>query len=106
MKRKEIEAFFKRRFRVYRAKTIILRVSENRLNVLKVAFIVSSVVKKNAVARNKTKRRMIEIVRGLFPSIKTGYDLVFSYKLESKKAPSFESLKNDIINLLILCGAL
>lgn len=106
MKKKDIDRFFAERFKVYRAKKTTLRISRNGLNVLRTAFIISSGVKKNAVARNKTRRRMSEIVRSLFPHIKIGYDLIFSYKLEDKKAPSFEDLKNDIIKLLTLCGAL
>ncbi|MEK7559730.1 MAG: ribonuclease P protein component [Patescibacteria group bacterium] len=106
MTKQDIERFFSAKFKTYRAQNIILRISKNRLNTLRTAFIVSSAVKKNAVARNKTRRRMNEILKFLLPNIKSGYDLVFSYKLENKKPPSFKDLKNGIIELLTLCGAL
>lgn len=70
------------------------------------AFIISSKVRKNAVARNTTRRRMAEIARHLQPIIAHGFDLVFFASLQDKKALSTKKLRNDIIQTLQRCGAL
>lgn len=104
--KRDIENFFKNRFKSYRLRGIVLRVSKNESKIPRFAFIVSSSIKRNAVARNLTRRRMAEITQELSPKINNNLDMVFSFKLSGKKSPSFISLKNDIIELLSLCGIL
>lgn len=104
MTKKDIERFFAGKFRTYRAQKTMLRVSKNNSNFVRKSFMVSSVVKKNAVARNKTRRRMTEIVRSM--NLLPGHDFVFSLKLEEKKPYSFKFLEEEIKKLLRLCGAL
>lgn len=105
--KRDIKDFFASRNRVFRGSILLLRLRKiSKDNPPRFAFIVSSAVKRNAPTKNLVRRRMSEIARVLLPKIKTGYDIVFSYKLQNKKAPSFLELKNDIINLLTLCGAL
>lgn len=104
MTKKDIERFFAGRFKTYRAQKTTLRISKNNLNSARTAFIVSSAVKKNAVARNKTRRRITEVVRLL--NLSPGKDFVFSIKLEDKKPYSFKFIKEEIEKLLKLCGVL
>jgi len=104
--RTELSAFFARRFRVYRGDVVLLRVSRNNTKTTKAAFVVSSAIKRNAPARNMVRRRLNEVIRELHPRIIPGLDLVFSFALTKKSAPSFQSLKDDTIKLLSLCGAL
>ena len=104
MTKKEIERFFAGRFKTYKAEKTILRVQKNNLNFARTAFIVSSAVKKNAVARNKTRRRMGEIVRKI--CLNSSADFIFSIKLTDKRSYSFKFLKEEIEKLLKLCGVL
>lgn len=53
----------------------------------KVAFITSTKVFKKAVDRNRVKRRMREVVRGLFEKIPQNAHLLFILKPEALKAP-------------------
>jgi len=104
--KKDIERFFAGRFKNYKLNNILLRVARNESGAPKFAFIVSSSIKRNAVARNLLRRRMSEISKELSPGINKGLDLVFSFKLLQKKAVPFKQLKDDMIKLLSLCGAL
>lgn len=104
--KRDIEKFFKGKFKVFKSGEILLRAKRGDEKVLKFAFIISSSIKRNAVARNLTRRRMSEIAKELAPKISGGLELVFSFKLLQKRAPSFSSLKSDMINLLSTCGAL
>lgn len=106
LKKNDIEKFFKNKFKSFKLGGILLRIAQNHEKTPRFAFMVSSSIKKNAVARNLTRRRMSEIARSIQPKISNGFDFIFSLKLSGKKAPSFASLKNDMINLLSTCGAL
>jgi|SRR3989344_394829 len=106
LSKKDLKEFFGKRPRVFHGNLLLLRVCPQNLGFSRTAFIISSSVKRNAPARNLTRRRISEVVRLILPEIKKGLDLVFSHKLENKKAPSFKVLKDDILKLLSLCGAL
>ena len=106
LSKKDLKEFFGKRPRVFRGNLLLLRISPQNLGFSRAAFVISSSVKRNAPARNLTRRRINEVVRLILPEIKKGLDLVFSHKLENKKAPSFKALKDDILKLLSLCGAL
>ncbi|MEK7502896.1 MAG: ribonuclease P protein component [Patescibacteria group bacterium] len=107
LSRKDLEKFFKGKFRSYGRGQLMLRVYWGDSGESpRFAFVVSSLIKRNAVARNLTRRRMAEISQELSPKIKGRTDLVFSFKLTGKTAPSFKSLKSDMIELLSICGAL
>lgn len=106
LSKKDLKEFFNKHPRIFRGNLLLLRVVPQNQDFSRVAFIISSAVRRNAPARNLTRRRMSEITRSILPEVKKRLDLVFSYKLENKKAPSFRNLKNDILKLLSLCGAL
>lgn len=104
--RKDIELFFREKTRFYKGKLITLKIRKRSSNGIRWAFIISSTIKKNAVARNKVRRRMNEIAQILKESIHDGFDLVFLIKLNTKRPTSFLTLKDDMIHVLKLCGAL
>ena len=105
LSKKDLEKFFKQRSRSFFGDFLRLR-ALLVISTTKWAFVVSSSITKNAVARNLTRRRMAEIAQSFDGKLKKDYHLVFFLKLISKKAPSFIELKNDMIKTLSLCGAL
>ena len=105
MGRRDIGEFFKKKSRSFYGGLLRLKALPAN-GETKWAFMVSSSVKKNAVARNLTRRRMAEAAGDIQGKMKKGYYLVFFFKLENKKAPSYQGLKGDMIKTLSLCGAL
>lgn len=53
-----------------------VRALKNELNHSRFAFVVGIKVSKAAVKRNQIRRRMREIIRSNFKSIKPGYDIM------------------------------
>jgi len=56
---------------------LVLRFMANQREESRVGFVCGKKVAKRAVARNRIKRRLMEIVRALLPSIRPGFDLIF-----------------------------
>lgn len=105
--RKDIELFFREKTKTYRGSVLLLKIKKRTTKKdVRWAFAISSAIKKNAVARNKTRRRMNEIAENLKGSIPAGLDMVFLIKLNTKQPPSFKTLKDDMIHILKSCGAL
>ncbi|TSC80312.1 MAG: hypothetical protein G01um101429_162 [Parcubacteria group bacterium Gr01-1014_29] len=50
--------------------------NENNLTYNRFGFVVSLVVSKKAVIRNKIRRRLYAIVQHIFPTLLSGYDCV------------------------------
>lgn len=61
----------------------------------KVGFVASKKIFKTAVARNRVKRRLREVLRLLKPEWPTGFDLLFILKAEVLKA-EFEALQISV----------
>lgn len=106
--KKDIGAFFRSKTRLCAGFAIHLRFrhNANSITTTRWAFVVSSKVRKNAVARNTTRRRMAEIARHIQQNVAPGFDLVFFVSLRDKKALSTKQLYKDIIQTLQRCGAL
>lgn len=104
--RKEIELFFREKTNSHKGRILLLKIKKRKNKNVRWAFTISSGIKKNAVARNKTCRRMNEIAKNLKGSIQEGFDIVFLIKLNTKQSPSFKILKDDMIHMLKSCGAL
>lgn len=80
---------------------ISLKFSKNRLGVSRFAFIVSNKVSKNAVRRNKIKRRLREIIRvNLLTNIKQGFDIALIAN-PSIVNEDYNRLKEAVEKLLI-----
>ncbi|MDD5750091.1 MAG: ribonuclease P protein component [Candidatus Pacebacteria bacterium] len=56
---------------------LVLRFCANQQEASRIGFVCSKKVAKRAVARNRVKRRLREIVRMMLPDIRPGYDMVF-----------------------------
>ena len=105
--RKDIELFFREKTKTYKGSVLLLKIKKRTTSKdVRWAFAISSAIKKNAVARNKTRRRMNEIAENLKESIQGGLDMVFLIKLNTKRPPSFKTLKDDMIHILKSCGVL
>lgn len=50
---------------------------ENRKDVSRFGFIISSRISKKATIRNRTRRVLREAVRSFLPNLKPGYDVIF-----------------------------
>ncbi len=106
LNRKDLEVFFRGKTRFYKGSMLNLKIHKSANSKVQWAFVVSSDIKKNAVARNKTRRRMNDIAFKLQSSIIGGWDLVFMLRLQKKQPPSFKVLQDDMIQTLKQCGAL
>ena len=104
--RKKIESFFNSQYKTYKGKILTLKFRKNNSKKNNWAFIVSSSIKKNAVSRNKVRRRMSNIAENIQNTTNNGFDFVFITRLNTKIAPSFKILRDDMIQLLKLCGVL
>lgn len=77
----------------------ILRVWKSGSVPSKLGFVASGKIFKTAVARNRIRRRMSEIVRKEISSVPVGYDMIFVARPEVQKAKHAE-LKANILHLL------
>src|SRR3989338_3144687 len=75
---------------------LLIKYRQNRTNKSRFGFIVSAKFFKKAVARNRIKRLLSEIVQSSQGDINRGYDIVV---VVNRKAES-EDMKADLKNLL------
>jgi ribonuclease P protein component len=104
--RKDIKILFGERTSFYKGKILSLKIKKRRDKNIRWAFSVSSTIKKNAPARNKTRRRLSESACVLGSLITQGADMFFMTKLTTKHPPSYKALKDDMIYILKSCGVL
>ena len=97
--RRELRVFFLGKHSAVRGRNVLLRMKKNRENLNRFAFMVSG-PKKSAAARNLTRRRLYEIMRAEARAIPPGWDMIFSTRLQQKKAVGFLELKADLKNVL------
>ncbi len=97
-KEKEFETVFKGG-RMLRGNYVFLKYLANGTDKTKVGFVVSKKISKLAVARNKIKRRMREIVRLRKKEIKEGLSIIF-VSLPPIKDIGYEEIEKDISVLL------
>ena len=75
---------------------LVIKYLENKEDIVKVGFVVSTKVDKKAVTRNLLARRLREITQELLPNLKTGYSILVIAK-KSALELSFEELKKQLI---------
>lgn len=78
---------------------VFLKTKRTENKNCRLCFVVGSRVSKKAVERNKTKRRIREIVRGIYLSLMLGYDIVIVAKKEIL-GKNYTEIKEDIIKTL------
>ena len=81
--------------RLFTSPLFNLRISNNKDNKIRFAFIVSKKIDKRAVVRNRTKRVLRSAVEEIIEKLKTGKDIV----IISKKALIPEQNKEILENL-------
>lgn len=78
---------------------VFLKTKKTKNKNCRLCFVVGSRVSKKAIERNKVKRRIREIITGIYPSLIPSYDIVIITKKEilGKK---YAEIKNEIIKTL------
>lgn len=78
---------------------LFLKLAENNLGVSRFAFVVSRKISKKAAYRNKIKRRLREVIKGLLSRAKTGLDVVIVVQggVENK---SFQEIQKNTEKIL------
>lgn len=84
---------------------LILKFLATKEKILKIGFVVSARVAKDAVARNKCKRRLREAVRALIPLLENNY-LCFFIAKKKILDMDFQQVKNEIKALSRRAGLL
>jgi len=75
-----------------------------RRQTYRCAVVVSKKVNKSAVARNRIRRRVYEIVRGLEVNIKAPYDIVITIFSDEVRTMPAEQLQKTVHELLQQAG--
>jgi ribonuclease P protein component len=82
-----------------RGATLLLNLMSNpRLTVTRVGFVVSNKVSKRATVRNQLKRRLREAVRPLLPDLLPGFQAILSASTPSL-GRNFRELSDDVRDL-------
>ena len=82
-------------------KNILLLIKKNNKEIIRCGYIVTKKVDKRAVARNRIKRILREIMRSAFKDgiLKNNFDYELIAKIDCLKS-SFHEIKDEIYNLL------
>lgn len=78
---------------------LFLKIKKINSDKSKFGFIVSRKINKKAVARNKIKRRLREVVKGQISKIKPGINVVMVVKKDIKEK-EFSEIKKTVTRLL------
>lgn len=92
-KQKDFDFLYKKGKRI-KSKFFNIIFIPNNIGFNRFAFIVSAKVDKKAVARNKLKRRMREIIRANYNKIKTSFDFII-IALPQAARVDFNELRTD-----------
>jgi len=83
----------------YRDDFIKIRFLKNGLEITRFGIVVSSKISKKAVARNRIKRRLEEIIHSRLDQVKSGFDIVilFEPKVVDK---NYKQIEEAFVNLV------
>jgi len=81
----------------------IFRIAKNNLGINRFGFVVGLKISKKATIRNKTRRRMVEIIKAEAEKIKNGTDLIL-IALSGIEKKGFSEMKDIINKALIKTG--
>ncbi len=91
--------------KVFHTQLFTLRAASPKdLEIAQTSFAVSVKVAKNAVERNRLRRRGYSAVQELLPALKSGVYMFF-YKKDAKDA-KFSTIKGEIIEIFKKAGAI
>jgi ribonuclease P protein component len=85
--------------RAYSSSILWIKVLPNYLDYSRVGIVVSKKTARQAVARNKIKRRLRSLLRERLPRLKSGYDLIITVRPEILQQ-SYSELAETLDNLL------
>lgn len=97
-KKRDFEKAFKKG-KGFKEGFLFLKVASNGLKINRFGFVVGKIVSKKAVLRNKSKRRMREIIRQIKPLIKKeGKDIILVARpgIEKKE---FKEIKETVVKI-------
>lgn len=97
-KKKDFEIIFKKGAS-FKNSLLVLKVIKNNFGESRFGFIVSKMVSKKAVARNKIRRRLSEIIRFNMAQMEKGIDAVL-IALPGIKDKNFLETKRAVMSLL------
>lgn len=66
--------------KVFHTPLFVLHIAQNKLVYNRYGFVVSKKVDKQAVVRNRAKRKIRHCIEEIFEQVKTGYDMRFFIK--------------------------
>ncbi len=95
-KDKDFEKVFKQG-QGFKQGLLYLKIRKNNLKTSRFGFVISKKFSKKAVIRNKTKRRLSEIIKTKLPEIKKGIDVVIVATPGAEN--DFQGLE-DVVNKL------
>lgn len=96
-KKKDFERVFKEG-KGFKEDFLFLKLAKNNLNISRFGFVVGQKVSKKAVLRNKTKRRLRELVKAKLPKIKIGFDGVL-VALEGLETQNYKEMEDSVDKL-------
>jgi len=97
-KKKDFEKLFKEG-KSFSEKFLVLKINKNNLNNNRFGFIVSKKISKKAVARNKIKRQLREIVRKEINNYQKGFDVAV-IALPGIESKNFEEMSQALERIL------
>lgn len=92
-KEKDFESIFKNG-RGFKQGLVYLKIKKNNLETIRFGFIVSKKISGKAVARNRIKRKLREIVRKEISGLKNGWDI--AVVVDQNPEDNFLRLKSDL----------
>ncbi len=98
-KKKDFERIFKNSKNL-KAPFFIFRIIKNELGINRFGFVVSQKISKNAVIRNRVRRRLAEVIKIEMSKIKKGTDLVL-VALPGIERKEFSEIKEVVNNFLV-----
>ena len=99
LSKKEFNSLFCQKGIALKRGFLRLRASRNNLSFSRFGVTVGLKVSKRAVKRNKTKRRLNEILRSNLPQIKTGFDILIFAQPEILNK-SYQEIEKTLLLLL------
>lgn len=95
-KKKDFETVFKQG-KGFKQGFLYLKIIKNNLDTSRFGFVISKKFSKKAVIRNKTKRRLSEIIKMRLPEIKKGMDAIIVVMPGTEN--EFQKLKDTLDKL-------
>ena len=104
--RRDFDTLFKRGRATFGANFVVKAARRPGEGVCRVAFVVGTKVSKDAVVRNRLRRRMREVVRLVFAGMSPGFDVMVSAKGVAAGRLEYAAVADEVLALLRKAGVL